>query len=132
MIVLLKLKNGTEVIGEAAQVEYGGVEIRDPFLINYRFSAGQPMPTISLSRYMPFSAEHVQYFAREDVMHNTNPSKAFELYYINSLQFCKDNLDKTVDNELSEAAEKAAGPKNELLEMYQAILERTQLDGPLN
>lgn len=132
MVVLLKLRNGTEVIGEASQNKYEGVSLQDPFAINYRLVAGQPMPTISLSRYIPFSAEHKHFFAREDIMHKTLPSKAFEAYYLNSLSYCIDTLDKNIDEELGQAAEKTKNPKNDLLDMYAAILDSTQLDGPLN
>jgi hypothetical protein len=65
-------------------------------------------------------------------MHKTVPSKAFEAYYLNSLSYCIDTLDKNIDDELGQAAEKTKNPKNDLLDMYAAILDSTQLDGPLN
>lgn len=132
MHMLLKLKNGSEIVGKVANNDYNGVELEDPFLINYRFVAGQPIPTISLSRYIPFAAQHHHFFARSEIMHESAPSAAFEAYYINSVEYCKEHVDKTVDDELTSAVARSSRGKNDLMDVYQAILERTQLDGPLN
>jgi hypothetical protein len=131
-IVLLKLRNSNEVIGDAVHVDDDVVELQDPFIINYRFIAGQPMPSISLSRYIPFSAEHQHVFPSKEVMHVTVPSKAFELYYKKALQYCKEVVDETIDTELQEVTEKTMNSRSNMMDVYQAILERTQFDGPLN
>ncbi len=132
MKMLLKLKNGVEVIGKALVVESDGVEMEDPFLINYRFAANQPIPTISLSRYMPFAAEHHHYFSRSEIMHEAAPTPAFDSYYETTVTYCKEVIDKSVEDELTSAVAKSPRGKSDLMDIYQAILERTQLDGPLN
>lgn len=132
MYTLLKLKNGIEVVGKVINMDYHGVELEDPFIINYRFVTGQPVPTISLSRYIPFAAEHQHLFARVDIMHESAPSQAFGEYYANSVEYCRNFVDGPVEEELTTAAAKAPKGKPSLMEIYEAILERSQLDGPLN
>jgi hypothetical protein len=134
MIYLLKLKNGTEVIGSTDQDAVGkaGVELTDPFQINYRFVSGQPMPTISVSRYIPFAAEPIHFFKAEDISHATVPSNSFIEYYQSSLEYVKDTIDKGVDEDLHSIAEKSRSEKRDISDIYMSILERTQQDGPLN
>jgi hypothetical protein len=132
MYTLLKLKNGLEVIGKVVNMDYHGVELEDPFVINYRFVAGQPIPTISLSRYIPFAHDHQHLFARVDVMHESAPSQAFGQYYANSVEYCREVVDKSVEEELATAAANAPKGKASMKDIYNAILERTQMDGPLN
>jgi len=132
MIALLKLKNGIEVIGTVNTKARDYCVMDDPFIINYRFVSGQPMPTISLSRYVPFAATHSHSFMNEDVMHYVTPSEALELYYQQALEYCKEVVDKSVDEELLGAAARKHGSGNDLLDVYTAILERTNYQGPLN
>lgn len=132
MLTILKLRNGQEVIGSVTQQHDEHITVQDPLVINYRFVAGQPMPTISLSRYMPFSLAPSFEFFMEDIMHAVPPSDAFAAYYDNSIQYCREIVDKSVDDELSSAAQIPRSGKGDLMEIYQAILERTQVKGPLN
>jgi hypothetical protein len=132
MAALLKLKNGTEIIGEIVKKTGTNITIQNPFIINYRFVAGQPVPSISVSRYMPFSADHIHIFYAEDVLHNVAPSATFEAYYNNALEYCVDIVDRSIDEELVDAASRTKGAKHELVDVYKAILERTSFDGPLN
>lgn len=131
MALLLKLKNGTELIGESIKKTGIHLTLRDPFIINYRFVAGQPMPSISVSRYMPFSADHIHMFYAEDIMHTTAPSATFESYYNNALEYCRDVVDRSVEEELADAAART-NPKHELTDIYEAILDNTKFSGPMN
>lgn len=132
MALLIKLKNGTEVIGESIKKTGLHLTLRDPFIINYRFIAGQPMPSISVSRYMPFSADHIHMFYSEDIMHSVAPSATFEAYYINALEYCRDVVDRSVEEELVDAAARTKNPKHELTDIYEAILDQTKFSGPMN
>lgn len=132
MIVLIKTRNGAEIVGTVVKDTAKGLILSDPFLINYRFTAGQQMPSISLSRYMPFAVDTERMFDWDDIMHNTVPSKPFEMYYVNALEYCRENVDKTVNEELTSAAVKAKNGKTDLTDIYKAILDRTNYDGPLN
>ena len=132
MIVLIKTRSGAEIVGSVVKENAKGLVISDPFLINYRFTVGQPMPSISLSRYMPFAIDSERMFDWDDIMHNTVPSKPFEMYYQNALEYCKENVDKSVNDELTSAALKTKADKTDLTDIYKAILDRTNYDGPLN
>jgi hypothetical protein len=132
MIVLIKTKNGAEIVGSLISNTSDGVMLGDPFLINYRFAVGQPMPSISLSRYMPFAGDCERSFDWNDIMHYTSPSQPFEAYYINALEYCKEVVDKSVNEELMSAAVKTKNGKSDLTDIYKAILDRTNYDGPLN
>jgi hypothetical protein len=132
MIVILKLKNGIEVIGTVVSADARGWDVANPFIINYRFVAGHPMPTISVSRYIPFAADHQHKFSKQDVMHHTTPSKAFASYYQKSLEYCEQHIDKNVDEDLNDIADRTPASDEDMSSVYKSILERTQFDGPLN
>lgn len=132
MVVLIKTKNGTEIIGDMVDNTQEGILLSDPFVINYRFTVGQPMPSISLSRYMPFAADTERRFDWSDIMHQTVPRKPFETYYLNAVEYSKENVDKDVDEELMSAAARTKGSKTDLTDIYKAILDRTNYEGPLN
>lgn len=134
MLVLIKLKNGIEIIGKVVEDLGGSVVVEDPLQINYRLTAAQPMPTISISRYMPFSVETVYTFDAIDVMHTSSPKKSMTAYYKHALQNYKDSIDDSVDNDLLEATR--LGGDLDVLEdsndAYRSLLERINFKGPLN
>jgi hypothetical protein len=134
MLALLKLQNGTEVIG-TVKVNRDAVTIEEPLQLNYRLVATQPMPTVSVSRYMPFSQEVVFTFNREDVVHITKPRDAMAQYYVSALKNYKKYIDQSIEEELLHAAsshEENAADEGDITDAYRALLERVNLKGPLN
>lgn len=134
MLALLKLQNGTEVIG-TVKVNRDNVTIEEPLQLNYRLVATQPMPTVSVSRYMPFSEEVVFTFDKQDVMHITKPKQAMVQYYTSALKNYKMYIDQNIEEELLHAAhshDENTAEEGDVSDAYKALLERIDLKGPLN
>lgn len=132
MITLLKLKDGTEVVGKALSDNKEGIVLSDPFVVFYKPSVHSAMPSVGLFRYMPFSNEQVMFFETSDIRHAVIPSKAFESYYLSCLETFKEQLDVEIDKELIEATTNSSLKSKEMQELYVALLERAENDGMLN
>ena len=134
MLALIKLNNGQEVIGSVKGNSPASITLEDPLQINYRLVATQPMPTVSVSRYMPFSSDAVFTFRKEDLMHVVEPKPAMAEYYVNALQNYKTIIDGNIEEELLLAAgsEKEMQEDEEPTDAYKALLERINFKGPLN
>lgn len=140
MLALIKLKNGIEVIGNVIENLGGAVIIEDPLQINYRLTQTNPMPTISVSRYMPFSVETTHTFDTIDVMHVTTPKQSMAEYYKHALTEYKQAIDQNVDDELREATRvgqeldefNGIGAYEDMEDTYKALLERINFKGPPN
>lgn len=132
MLALLKLQNGTEVIG-TVKVARDSITIEEPLQINYRLVAHQPMPTVSISRYMPFSEEVSFVFDKHDVLHVTKPKDAMAQYYKSALSNYKKHIDQNIEEELLGAAQSEEDEESgNVDDAYKALLERINLKGPLN
>lgn len=138
MLALIKLQNGQEVIGNVKEQLDTSITLEDPLQINYRLVAHQPMPTVSVSRYMPFSSIKEFTFDKKDLLHISEPRKAMAEYYTHALYNYKTVIDDNVEEELLAAA---ASEKEDRIEIddseessdaYRALLERLNLKGPLN
>lgn len=135
MLVLIKLQNGTEVIGNVTEELKTKITIEDPLQINYRLVATQPMPTVSVSRYMPFSSDQTFTFDKKDLLHIAEPKYSMTKYYQHALNNYKEVIDETVDQELLYATgidtdvQEGTG---DIADAYRALLERMNPKGPLN
>lgn len=138
MLTLLKLKNGIEVIGNVIENLGGALIMEDPLQINYRLTSTQPMPTISISRYMPFAIETNYTFDIADIMHVTKPKESMAAYYKHALHNYKNEIDEHVDAELREATrlgqelDGLEESEEDLNNTYRALLERINFKGPMN
>lgn len=139
MLALLKLQNGTEIIGNVKEEQDTKIVIEDPLQINYRLAASQPMPTVSISRYMPFASEQVISFNKHDLLHVMEPKKAMAEYYTNALHNYKAVIDENVEQELINASQSTKhlqemedADEDEITDAYRALLERMNYKGPLN
>lgn len=130
---LIKLSNGTELLGETRKTA-AGVQVIDPLQINYKFVSFQPMPTISVSRYMPFAQEPMFTFMADQVVHIVQPREAVVEYYYSSLAMYKQTIDQHIDEELLGVVERTQTkqPPKDMDELYSKLLERMEVDGPAN
>ena len=97
MLAFLKLQNGTEVIGNIRDDEETKMVLEDPMQINYRLVSTQPMPTVSISRYMPFALEKRFVFEKKDLLHIAKPKQAMVEYYNHALKNYREMIDKNVE-----------------------------------
>lgn len=139
MLALIKLQNGQEVIGNVKEQHPTSITLEDPLQINYRLVAHQPMPTVSVSRYMPFASSKVFTFEMKDLLHVSEPRAAMAEYYTHALYNYKTVIDENVEEELKSAAAsekedhiEVEGDGEEITDAYRALLERINLKGPLN
>ena len=130
--MLVKLANGAELLGDVRKTT-SGVSITDPLQINYKFVSFQPMPTVSVSRYMPFAAEPTFTFFLDQVVHTVEPKPTMAEYYIHALANYKEEIDDHIDNELMGVVGRSSVRKaTNKEELYTALLERMDTEGPAN
>jgi hypothetical protein len=101
-ITLIKLSDGTEVIGNVVQDDLRSIIVKKPLLIHYRYFIGG-VPSVSFSRYMMFAAStHINLY-HSHVIAKVEARKAFADYYMDSVEDYYGNLESTVDEELKSA-----------------------------
>lgn len=134
MLLLIKLYNGTEIIGDVKEDLKTKLVLEDPLQINYRLVSTQPMPTVSVSRYMPFASSHTFSFNKKDLIHVMEPRPAMKDYYNHALYNYKHLIDESVEEELRFAAASKGEEDDgdEISEAYKALLDRMNFKGPLN
>ena len=136
MLALIKLYNGQEVIGNVKEEQDNKVVLEDPMQINYRLVATQPMPTVSVSRYMPFSMNKIFSFDKKDLLHIDQPRKAMAEYYLHALNNYRQVIDENVEQELLHASgndyDEGEPDEQDMSDAYKALLERIDIKGPVN
>lgn len=125
MVSLIKLKNGTEVVGYIKKIDEK-IVIEEPMQINYKTVDYTSVPVISFSRYCPFSSEELFTFDKEFVLHLTPVKKALEEYYTQSIAYYKEVIDKHIDEELYSAVEERKKSSNSYMKDY---LKKVKIDG---
>lgn len=129
---LVKLTNGTELLGDVKKTT-SGISITDPLQINYKFVSFQPMPTVGVSRYMPFAADTTFTFFIDQVAHVVEPKQTMADYYVHALNNYRQDIDAHIDGELMGVVGKSSIKKaSNKEELYTALLERMEADGPAN
>lgn len=132
-LALLKLQNGTELLGDVIEYDESAMSVRDPLQVNYKFLSFQPMPAISVSRYMPFAEDTLFVFDMQEILHAVQPKQAVIDYYHYALKNYQDNIDPLVETELSTASDRQSKTKGTTDDIYKTLLERAENDGgPLN
>jgi hypothetical protein len=131
-LALIKLTNGTELVGDVQKTTVG-LKVTDPLQINYKFVSFQPMPTVGVSRYMPFAATPVFSFTLDQIVHVVDPTPAMVQYYAHALGNYRDDIDGHIEDELMRVVGKTSIKKSSNKEdLYAALLDRMEPEGPLN
>lgn len=133
MVSLIKLTNGTEIVGTILKEDEHNYKVNNPLQINYYYTkANNITPSVALQRYMPFSANEDINFKKEHVAAVTEPIKGMNEYYTSVLNNIKVNVDTGIVADLVDASESMAYNAEHDQEMYLAILERMAQKKPLN
>ena len=104
MIKILRLANGTEIIGRLVGKNNKNIMLKDPLQIVYK-DVGQRMPLVSVARYLQLSCQREVVFARRDVAHFVDPLPGMKGFYTKSVKEYYDIVDAQVDQELKIAGE---------------------------
>ena len=128
MLTILKLINGMEVVGQVVESTTKSITIDNPIQINYK-NIEQPVPSVSLTRYMQFADTRQHQFNKRDILSMSGVMKGMELYYDAALEHFKTDVDQIVERELF----RVSGSTTETTkEEYMAILERISTNQALN
>lgn len=126
MIKIIKLVNGTEIVGDVVFENNVVIEVEDPVQINYK-NIEAPIPSVSLTRYLQFCKHRKCTFEKEKVINIVEPLAGLESYYNTALHHFKSEIDETIDKELMKVSETETED-----EYYMAILERLSTKQALN
>lgn len=133
MVNLIKLTNGTEILGKILNNDANELKINNPLQINYFTTKNnQSMPSVALQRYMPFSAEEDVVFKKEHIMNISTPVKGMDEYYCKTLNSIKINIDTSIVADLADAVDGMSESASIERDTYLAILERMSSKAPLN
>lgn len=103
-VSIVKLVNGTEIVGDVLANDEQVVIVNDPLQINYRQKANSTLPSISLHRFNPFSNSTCMCFNNRDVLSVDSPLPGMVKYYDVSMKVIREEVDKMISDELFDAA----------------------------
>lgn len=98
-ISLIKLSDGTEIIGDITYTDVSSVTVQCPLLLHYRYFLGG-VPSISFSRYMMFAASNLIKIRYEHVIAIVEARKAFADYYADCVDDYYSKIEASIDEEL--------------------------------
>lgn len=124
MISVIRLKDGTEMVGEVTEVNESSIFVCDPLQINYKISIMQPAPSMGLSRFMPFSESTKFEFKKGDLVTVQFARESLAMYYKHALDTYITDLDERIDEELT----KSAAPDT-VSDLYEQLLEKFEPSG---
>ena len=124
MISVIRLNDGTEMVGEIADVLESSIMVYNPLQINYKISIMQPAPSMGLSRFMPFSESTKFEFKKSDVVAVQFARKSLATYYKHALDTYITDLDERIDEELI----KSSMPDT-TSDVYEQLLEKFEPSG---
>lgn len=98
-VLLVKLADGNELIGEIVEDIHTHILVRKPLQIHYRYFMGS-VPHISFSRFMMFTAEHIVTLDARHILAVSLPRKAFIDFYQDNVEDYFGGIEQSIDNEL--------------------------------
>jgi len=101
-ILLVKLADGTELIGELIEDLKTHIRLFKSLQIHYRYFMGG-IPHVSFSRYMMFTADPAIVIDTRHVIAVAPARKAFVDYYLDSVEDYFGGTEQMIDNELTTA-----------------------------
>ena len=104
MIKLIKLVNGTEIIGIVVEQTKYTITVADVLQINYRHRNDMGPPSVALHRYNPFAGDKIFVFMGEHILNVNEPSEGLAKYYSAALKTIIETIDDTIEEELNYAA----------------------------
>lgn len=127
MISIIRLRDGTEVVGDVADTRGDVVVVTDPLQINYKITMNNPAPSMGLSRFMPFSVDSKFKIYREHVTAVCEARDSMKQYYKFALTNYIGDLDKRIDAELVSSSV----DEDQMTEtdFYKQLLERVEPSG---
>ena len=103
MVSIIKLLNGTEIIGSILEENKQVIVIDNPLQINYTMKTPSSPPMIALQRYVPFSNKTIMSFKQEHIINKVEPLHNMVSYYNATLKGIQDHVDPAIDQELLSA-----------------------------
>lgn len=106
MVIIIKLNNAIEIVGELVDSYKDIVTIAKPLQINYRYFMGAT-PSVSFVRYMMFSKTNEITFHRDTIVNEVEARESFANYYKDVVDYYFDELEKLIDAEFESLIESA-------------------------
>lgn len=130
MISIIRLIDGTEIVGSIVSQTKEHCEVKDPLQINYRQQGADSLPAVYMHRYVPFACANTYTFKQEHVINILTPLSNLEKYYNAVLKSIKNGLDDAMNKELAQAATDDEQSNDELVKL--AMMEKKAFKATIN
>lgn len=133
MYKIVKLTNGTEVIGDVLfnTKDENIIAIDKPMMINYKTFQNAILPAISLIRYSLLASNEPIIFSMKDVMNVIEPRQLFVDYYTSTVDTAFNHYDEVVDRELGMAIDRHKEDEENEEDQYTFLLNNFE-SGTIN
>jgi hypothetical protein len=127
MLMLFKLINGTEIIGNVVDERNAFIHLEYPIQVNVKY-IGTQQPSTTFSKYVLFAASDVVVFNKAHIMHVMEPRDTFKKFYDIAVRRYYHDFDDAVDEELSQIVADAIMGEASQEEVYTHMLEALPVD----
>jgi len=123
LISLIKLVDGTELLGEIVDDTPTTVTVSEPLAVNMSYARPGAFPMITLHRYSFFIGNKEVKFKKEHVLTITDTRPGVDTFYINTLKNQEEIVDKAFETSLSITTSEMMDDLQSNNEMYKSFLE---------
>lgn len=131
-ICILKLKNGTELVGDIVSDSLDKITINSPLQIDYKYMPGNMFPIILLKAFILLAKDNVQVvFDKAEVFAVVPARESFAKYY-NIVSSSHDDMkiyDKALNNLVYQTMPVSKIPDMEKQSLFRSILENYSVTG---
>jgi len=128
MVSIVKLLNGTEVIGNIVSESDKELVVNHALQVNYRIRQDTGFPMVSLHKYIPFAGEDNITFSKQQVLNKVKPLPGMIKYYSQVLESIQE-VSQDINRDLIEAANEQVTDENSI---KQAMQEKVLFKPTLN
>lgn len=131
-VSLVKLVDGTEVMGKIKESTSEKIVINNPLKINYYSRTPVSTPSIALQRYLPFSGQEDIALNTQHVISSVEVKDGVVKYYESALNSIRTTVDMELDRTLKDIASETDEDTEGQVEVYKAVLEKLTTKATLN
>jgi hypothetical protein len=123
LISIIKLVDGTEVLGEIINDDEISLIVKEPLKVILSYARPGGFPIITMHRYSFFDDCERVIFKKAHVVTYNQVKKGVDLYYINSLKNQKEFVDKAFNDSLASITSELMDDANSDNQLYRALFE---------
>jgi len=124
LISVIKLIDGTELLGEVIDDNKDSLMVKEPLKIILSYLRPGGYPVITMHRYTFFAKEELVSFKKQHIISYGPVKQPVDVYYTNSLKNQKEYVDKAFDSTLASVTSEMMDEAHSDDRLYKMMFEQ--------